>query len=107
MNAAATLRAALRNVLDCPAMNEDFEEPKTIEARNEGESALGSTEDAAEAFAALLAFAESIANHTSGNLHGFYSAEIKAARAAVLKAGGTLLKVGRYEAGAVLPTPFR
>jgi hypothetical protein len=51
----------------------------------------------------LLAYAERMANHTSGNLHGFYSAEIQAARAAVLKAGGTLRAVGRYREGEALP----
>lgn len=50
-------------------------------------------------FHTLLAFAESIANHSSGNLHGSYSAEIEAARRAVKLAGGKLKEIGRYRAG--------
>jgi len=46
----------------------------------------------------LLRFAESVANSSSGNLHGFYSGMLEDARRVVKAAGGTLRKVGRYEA---------
>jgi hypothetical protein len=55
--------------------------------------------------AALLAFAESIANNTSGNLHGFYGGYVTRARHVVKQAGGELRKVGRYKAGEVEETP--
>lgn len=52
-----------------------------------------------DAFTPLLRFAESIANHTSGNLHGWYPGEITAARRTVKLAGGELKEMGRYLAG--------
>ncbi len=51
----------------------------------------------------LLAFAETVANSTSGNLHGFYSHIVTGARKAVFAAGGELNAVGRYRAGEADP----
>lgn len=56
-----------------------------------------------ESFNTLLRFAESIANHTSGNLHSWYPREIQAAREAVKLAGGELKEVGRWLAGGTTP----
>ncbi len=52
-----------------------------------------------ESYTQLLRFAESIANHTSGNMHGWYPGEVTAARRAVKAAGGELREMGRYRAG--------
>lgn len=54
----------------------------------------------------LLAFAESIANNSSANLHGFHRREVEAARRAVKAAGGRLDAIGRYKAGEVTPMSF-
>jgi hypothetical protein len=47
----------------------------------------------------VLKFVRSIANHTSGNLHKWYPAEVAEARRIVKEAGGILLARGEYPEG--------
>jgi hypothetical protein len=54
----------------------------------------------------LLAFAEYVANHRSGNLHGFHHEVVSAARRVVKAAGGRLDKIGRYEKDSAVSKPF-
>lgn len=51
----------------------------------------------------LLAFAESIANHRMGNMHGMYHKEVQEARRVVKLAGGKLKAIGRYRENEVEP----
>ena len=53
----------------------------------------------------LLAFAESVANNTGGNLHGFHFRLVERAREIVKKYNGKLDKVGRYQKGIVTAQP--
>lgn len=54
----------------------------------------------------LLAYAESVANSRSSNLHGFHSSIVEEARRVVKAAGGRLDKVGRYEEGSAAWRPY-
>ena len=51
----------------------------------------------------LLEFAESVANNSSGNLHGFHSHLVHDARQVVKMAGGELKEMGRFRAGECEP----
>ena len=53
----------------------------------------------------LLKFAESIANHSSAQLHGHFSSLIREARRIVKGNGGHLKAIGRYPEGGTTPKP--